>query len=331
MDSEPIRIGILGAARIAPGALIEPARARDDVRVVSVAARDPARAKAFAAEHGLDDFSASYGDLIARDDLDLIYCALPPDVHCRWTIAALEAGKAVLCEKPFALGESEARAMAAAAQRSGRTLIEGFHYRFHRMMRDAVALVSAGELGRIISAHVGVEYPIPRREGEPRWSRAHGGGALMDLGCYGVHALRSVLRSEPEVDWAAARMDLGVDVSTAAQLSFPGNVRASFFAAMDPPAPRTELIVIGTLGRLDIGGFVLPQRMGRSRITTGGVARDLPTEGPSSYAAQLDHVVAVLRGRERQLTGGEDAVCNMRAIEAIKRACAPAAGSPTGA
>ena len=109
-----IRIGILGAAKIAPPALIAPARKRDDCAVVCVAARDGERARAYAAEHGIPESLGSYDALIAHPGIDLIYNALPPHLHARLTIAALEAGKAVLCEKPFAMNAREAGAMAEA-------------------------------------------------------------------------------------------------------------------------------------------------------------------------------------------------------------------------
>jgi predicted dehydrogenase len=317
----PVRIGLLGAARIAPAALVEPARQRRDVRLVSVAARDPLRARAFADQHGFEDASVSYAELVTRDDIDLVYVALPPDRHCEWTIAALEAGKAVLCEKPFALDADEARLMVGTAARTGAVLIEAFHYRFHRLMREAVALVRGGAIGTPVTARAVVDFPIPRRDGEPRWSAAMGGGAMMDLGCYGVHGLRTLLGGEPEILSAQARLENGVDAATEARLLFPGGAEAELRTRMDPPAPFTEIVIDGRSGRLEIGGFVLPQRSGRLRLTAAGETREVPIEGPSSYAAQLEHVLAVLRGEERQLTGGEDAIATMRAVDRI-RACA---------
>jgi predicted dehydrogenase len=317
---EGVRIGLLGAARIAPAALVEPARERGDVRLVSVAARDPARARAFAETHGFETSSGSYRDLVERDDLDLVYVALMPDAHCEWTIAALEQGKAVLCEKPFALNAREATEMVEAARRSGKPLVEAFHYRFHGLMRDAVALVSSGAIGTPVRASASVEYPIPHRPGEPRWCAEHGGGAMMDLGCYALHALRTLLRGEPEILSAASRWLGDVDVATEARLLFPGGVQAEIRASMDPPAPSTSIEIEGTLGRLEVGGFVLPQRAGRLRLWREGQAQDLPVESGTSYRAQLDHMIDVMTGAAEPLTGGEDAIANMRAIGAVQAA-----------
>src|SRR6202167_6417851 len=115
----PIRIGVLGAARIAPAALIRPARHVADVEVVAVAARDRDRASAFAAKHRIGRVVGSYDELVADPDIDGVYNPLHNGLHGRWTMAALAAGKHVLCEKPFSANVDEARAVAAAVPGGG--------------------------------------------------------------------------------------------------------------------------------------------------------------------------------------------------------------------
>lgn len=318
MTARPVRIGILGAARIAPAAIIEPARERTDVRVALVAARHPARARRFAEEHGLEGIARDYAELVGREDLDLIYIALPPDRHCQWAIAALEAGRAVLCEKPFAIDSVEAQAMVDAALGAGGILIEGFHYRFHPLMQQAVTLVREDGIGEPRRATASVQYPITACEGEPRWSARHGGGAMMDLGCYAVHALRSLLGGEPDVVEAFARHSRGVDAETTARLRFSGDVEAVVHAAMDSDAPFSEIVIEGARGRLQINGFVLPHRSGRMQLTVDQEIHEIPIARETSYAAQLDHVLRVLRREEAQITGGEDAVANLRVIDRIR-------------
>ena len=132
-----LRIGILGAARIAPPALIQPARAIGGVEAVAVGASDAARAAAFAAEHGLSAFGTRE-DLLARNDLDMIYVALPPSDHAAWSIRALQTGKHVLCEKPFAMSAAETEAVQAAAAGAGKRVIEATHYRYHPLMARVV-------------------------------------------------------------------------------------------------------------------------------------------------------------------------------------------------
>ena len=230
-----IRIGILGAAKIAPPALINPARLRDDCEIVAVAARDSARAQAYAAENTIPDIAESYEALIARDDIDLIYNALPPHRHADLTIAALEAGKAVLCEKPFAMNAVEAARMADTAQRTGRVLIEAFHYRFHPAFQRVFDIVRSGRLGTIRRVDAAFDVTIPYRPGELRHTLEVGGGALMDLGCYPVHWVRTLVGTEPEIVSATAHCDRpSVDTSMAAELSFPGGEAGSIHTTMAP-------------------------------------------------------------------------------------------------
>ncbi|MEY2460695.1 MAG: hypothetical protein QOG30_2525, partial [Acidimicrobiaceae bacterium] len=123
----PLRIGILGAAKIAPPAMIKPARRVDEVEVVAVAARDKAKATKYATKHGIGRVYESYDALLADPDIDAVYNPLPNGLHGKWTIAALEAGKHVLCEKPFTMNAAEAEEVVAAAERTGRRVVEAFH------------------------------------------------------------------------------------------------------------------------------------------------------------------------------------------------------------
>ena len=315
---ETLRVGLLGAAGIAPDALLIPAAARPDVEVVCVAARDPERARLFAAKHAIPEVVADYAALVERDDLDLVYIALPPHLHRKWAIAALAAGRHVLCEKPFALDAGEAREMTAAAGQD-RKLIEAFHYRFHPLLRHVLELVQSRAIGRILSAEAWAEYPIPLRPDEPRWTAGLGGGALMDLGCYALHALRTLLASEPRVVTARQIEALGVDADAEAELLFPGNIPARVRASMRPSAPSTGIRLDGELGRIELRGFVLAHIGGTLTVSRHGAPPEVLTDRQTTYAAQLDHVVAVLRGDAVAVTGGTDAIANMQLIDDIRR------------
>ena len=311
-----IRIGILGASRIAPPALIAPARERDDVTLQAVAARDPSRARAYAEEHGIAEVADSYEALVARDDLNLIYNGLPASEHPRLTIMALEAGKAVLCEKPFCLDAAEARRMVDASKATGRPLIEAYHYRYHAVIRRAEALIRDGAIGKPVRAEAHFNAPIPRNPGELRWTRALGGGALMDLGCYPLHALRTLLGGEPTIVSAEGAFEDGVDASLSAELLIAG-VPAKIATSMVSEARGATLRIEGESGSLEIVNFIAPQFGCRFTLTREGKTEALDVSGPSTYAAQLDHVVAVMEERETPLTGGEDAVRQMEAIDAL--------------
>jgi len=311
-----IRIGILGAAKIAPPVVIAPSRDNPDFEVVAVAARDPDRAIAYAAEHQIPHVAMNYDALVRRGDINLVYNALPPAGHAQWTIAALEAGKDVLCEKPFAMNAAQVRRMNDAAVRTGKRLVEAFHYRHHIVMQRAVTIVRSGELGRLTNAEAFFDVPIPYREGELRWTREQGGGALMDLGCYPVHALRSVLGGEPKVLSASCVLEHGVDVSTTTALDFAG-VPASLSCSMKPERFGATLRLTGAQGSLEILNFVAPQLGCRFTVTVGGKSREEPTAGPATYVAQLAELGEVLLRGKAPLITNADSHGNMTAIDAI--------------
>ncbi len=314
-----LRIGLLGASKIAPKALLTPARDRDDVEIVAVAARDGVKARAYAAERAIPHAVEGYAALLERDDLDAVYDALPPAEHLEWSVRAAERGLAQLCEKPFALNAAHARTMVEAAAAAGRPLMEAMHSRFHAAFFRAEALVAQGVLGRILRARGVFDANIPYAPGELRWIRPLGGGSLMDLGCYPLHALRTLLKAEPQVLSAELDVRHGVDAAMRARLRF-GEVEAQVACSMVPENGGTyrRLTLEGDRARLDFDNFVSPQAGGRLTLThADGRVEDLPVDGPTSYAAQLDRFVAAATAGADPLTGGADAVAQMVAVDAI--------------
>lgn len=314
-----IRIGILGAAKIAPKAIISPAKKRSDCIVACVAARDETRAKAYAAEHAIPETAASYGALIARSDIDLIYNALPPHRHADLTIAALEAGKAVLCEKPFAMNAREARAMVEASDRSGRPLVEAFHYRFHPMFGEILKQLQSGAIGKLCAVRSEFSVAIKNRPGELRHDPALGGGALMDLGCYALHWARTVAGSEPEITVASARLSpQGADLETTAELKFAGGVTARVRTSMAEGQRFKALLAIqGSEGVLVAQNPLHPSLGHSITIRRGASVRRYSVDGLSTYDHQLAHMIDVMKTNAPPLTGGADAVANMALIDAI--------------
>jgi predicted dehydrogenase len=316
----PLRIGLLAASKIAVTAVIAPAKDRDDVAITAVAARDAARARAYAETHAIEAVADDYAGLIARDDVDVIYVGNPIAGHAEWTIRAAEAGKAVLCEKAFALNAEEARAMVAAARAANRPLLEAFHYRFHNVIRRAEAIVRSGELGRLTRANATFDGRIAYDPNEIRWRADQGGGALGDLGSYPAHALRTLIGAEPEVTRARIEMEHGVDAVTAADLRFPGDLEASLHCSMVAERFDASLTLTGERGELSIRNFIGPQMGCSFRVRIGEETRDEPTDGPTTYAAQLEHLVQVIRGDVAPLTGGDDAIANLALMDAIRAA-----------
>jgi predicted dehydrogenase len=223
-----MRIGVLGAARIAAAAIAAPARLTG-ARLVAVAARDRARAEAFAAEHGVERVLDSYADVLADPAVEAIYNPLANGLHGPWNLAAVEAGKHVLTEKPSASDAVEAREVRDAAARAGVLVMEGFHYLYHPVTRRLLEAVAAEEIGELRRVEVDMMIPPPP-DTDPRWSLAHAGGALMDVGCYGLHLHRVLGQwagGAPYVVDAEGRERAGhpgVDEWLDVELGFPGGV-----------------------------------------------------------------------------------------------------------
>ena len=314
----PVRIGVLGAARITPTALIKPARGNSEVVVAAVAARDVSRAQAFAAKHGIARVHDSYEALIADPDLDAIYNPLPTGLHGRWTRSALDAGKHVLCEKPFTANAAEAREVAELAAKSDRVVMEAFHYRYHPCALRVEEIIASGELGKLQRVEAHWCFWMPKFS-DNRYNYSLAGGALMDSGCYAVDMVRRFGGSTPEVVSAQAKLrGPEVDRAMTAELRFAGGHTGRVHCSMwSTDLPHFTVKVVGDRGELRLHPLIPFQRFS-VRSTTGKRVENFP--GRSTYAYQLDaFAAAVLRG-EPVKTTPEDAIENMTVIDAIYRA-----------
>jgi predicted dehydrogenase len=319
--SAQVRIGILGAANIAPMALIKPAKEGAEVVVTAVAARDSSRAEAFASKHGIARVHESYEALIADPDLDAVYNPLPNGLHGRWTRAALAAGKHVLCEKPFTANATEAREIAELAAQSDRVVMEAFHYRYHPLALRVEEIIASGELGKLERVQTAMCFPL-RKFSDIRYNYSLAGGATMDAGCYAVHMARTFGGGTPEVVSAQAKLrDPQVDRAMTAELRFAdghtGRVRCSMWSS---DLLRISARVVGEHGELSVLNPVLPQMFHRLSVRSADGKRVERFSRRPTYAYQLDaFAAAVLRG-EPVKTTPEDAVENMTVIDAIYRA-----------
>ncbi len=316
--TQPLRIGCLGAARIAPPALVRPAREVPDAIFASVAARDPVRARKFAAKHGIPRVHESYDALIADPDLDAIYNPLPNGLHFEWTVKALEAGKHVLCEKPMASNADEATRMAEAADEADRVLVEAFHWRYHPLAARMKEIVESGELGAVRHVEAALCFPMPI-PGDIRYRWDLGGGATMDAGCYAINIVRFLAGAEPEVVRAEAKCSSpNVDRRMEAELRFEdgrtGRILCSLFSST---LLKIQARVIGDAGELRVFNPVAPHLYHRLRVKTGAGTRAERVAGDATYTHQLRAFVEHVRGGARMPSDERDAIANMRVIDAV--------------
>jgi predicted dehydrogenase len=317
-EESPLRIGILGAARIVPTALVAPARRVPEVTLAAVAARDTTRAAAFAKRHGIERVLASYDALLDDPAIDAVYVPLPNALHCAWTLRALAAGKHVLCEKPLASNAREAQEMAAAAARAGRVLMEAFHWRYHPLAARIVALATGGTLGKVQRIETSMCIPLPL-PGNIRYDLALGGGATMDTGCYAIHMLRHLAGAEPAIVRAEARLSShDVDRCMEAEMTFSdgrtGRMQCSLFSArlLDISAR-----VVGDRGEMRVLNPVAPQYYHRLVVRTPDGKRVERVPGHATYEHQLRAFADAVRTGVTPITGPADAIANMRVIDAV--------------
>lgn len=318
----PLRIGVLGASRIAEVAIVGPA-AELGHRLVAVAARDRGRAETFADKYGVERVLDSYQDVIDDAHVDMIYNPLANALHAPWNLAAIAAGKPVLSEKPFARDHSEAVRVARAAEAAGVPVLEGFHYFFHPVTRRAFRLAGDGELGEIRRVEVRMAMPAPGDD-DPRWSLDLAGGALMDLGCYGLHIMRSLGRlglGNPSVTRSRAELrSPGVDARCDVEFEFPNGATGLSTNSMVAPGYSFTLKIIGSAGEAFVHDFIHPADDDRLTLTTaGGTTVERHGTRPS-YSHQLDAFAAHVQGGAPLPFGVDDAVANMALVDAAYRA-----------
>jgi predicted dehydrogenase len=299
-----------------------------EVEVTAVAARDPRRAAAFAAKHHIPRQLSSYQALIEDPDVDAVYNPLPNGLHAEWTLKALEAGKHVLCEKPFTANAAEARTVAEAAKDSGLVVMEAFHYRYHPLaarMQEAVQ-----SLGTIRSVSASLCFPLPRF-GDIRYDYGLAGGAMMDAGVYPLTCLRLLGPSEPTVVSARAKKrSPEIDRAMSVDLSFEGGATGHLECSMwSHRLLQIQARVTGDRGELKVFNFVAPHMRNRLTVTVDGRKHSERVPGDPTYTYQLRAFAgAVLRG-EPFPTTPEDAVTTMSLVDDIYTAAGmPLRGSP---
>ena len=305
--------GIISTARI-NDLILAGARQSDRVRMVAVASRDRDRAEAYSREHGLERGYGSYEELLGDPGIEAVYISLPNAFHVEWSIRALRAGKHVLCEKPFTRQPREVESAFDVAEQEGRLLTEAFMWRHHPQIRRLQELLGEGAIGELKLVRSVHSFTA----GDPRDIRLLtelDGGALMDVGCYCIHAAR-LLAGEPErVYGEAVRNEAGVDVRVAGTMRFANGVVSQFEAGLDLPV-REELEAVGTHGSLRLSdpwhGFSPHLELRRD-----GSVEEIALEPADSYRLELEDLSDAILGHGEPLLGRQDALGQARTLEAL--------------
>ena len=319
--------GLLSTARI-NREILAGAEGSDSTAVVAVASRDSARAAAYAREHGIERSYGSYEALLEDPGVDAVYISLPNGMHVEWTLRALEAGKHVLCEKPFSRFPEEVERAFDLADSAGLVLSEGFMWRHHPQTAKLTQLVAEGAIGslRVVRAAFSFQLAGVHGADDARFRPELDGGSLMDVGCYCVSAIR-LLAGEPErVQAEQVVGPSGVDVLFAATLRCPGDVVAHFDCGFVLPF-RDELEVVGSDGSLFIDD-PWHIRTPSIELRRDGEVERIPVAAANSYQLELENVGAAIRGEAPLLLGRADALGQARMLEALYRSAEAAASAP---
>jgi len=344
-SQKPLKFGILGAANIAPNALILPARSHPEVVVYAVAARRKEKAEAFAKKYGIEKAYGSYEELISDPEVGVVYNPLPNMLHYEWTMKALLAGKHVLNEKPSADTAEETREMFDLAEEKGLVLLDAYHYRFHPAIHRVKEILESKEVGAI--KNISVKMLLPGGffgDDDIRFDYTLGGGAMMDLGCYAMNCIQ-YLSSSTEASVvsvthehfvprsAPADYVKNVDRRTDAKLELANGVTASLTCDLGMPLtwgfipkfPQIQVVVDCELGSIDMFNFVMPTLYHSITVKIRGghtrVEKEYKGHGEewwSTYRYQLDALVDRLRGRETKTwLSKEESVVVMEWIEQV--------------
>jgi predicted dehydrogenase len=326
---EPVRWGILGAAGIAESSFLPALRGTGEGRAVVVGAREGPRAERWAAEFGVDHGVEGYGSVLDDRAVEAVYIPLPNSLHAGWAIAALEAGKAVFCEKPLCGSVEQTEHVLAAARAGDGLLWEAFVFPFHEQMARARSFIADGSIGELREIWARFHFVLDDPD-DIRMSAPLAGGATQDVGCYPIRLARLLFDVEPELSRvsADAAWSAGVDVELWGTLPFGGDRRLQFSCGFRS-AYDTFARVIGTVGELRMTNPFHPDPGDTLElIRDGHVVSQEPAmpSGERSFTPAIRHIHRVLRGEEEPMhLAVDEALGNARAVAAMLDAAAPTA------
>lgn len=316
----PVQWGVLSVSGHYRLRVQIPVRESELLTMKAIASRSAEKAAAAAEEFGIEHSFGTYEELLADPDIQAVYIPLPNHMHAQWVRKAADAGKHILCEKPFSLDAAETEAAIAYAEGKGVKVMEAFMYKLHSQWLRAAELVRIGEIGTIHAVNVFFTYN--NRDPENIRNRKEaGGGALLDIGCYAVSASRLIMGREPVRAVSLIRNDpaFGTDVLTSALLDF-GDARASFTVGTQTfPFQRVE--VLGSRGALTvhIPFNMYPDVPARLTVTTGVGTREIEFEPEDQYARLFEEFSIAVAEDLPVPIPSRDAVLNQKVLDAVAR------------
>jgi D-xylose 1-dehydrogenase (NADP+, D-xylono-1,5-lactone-forming) len=316
--NDKIGWGILGCARIARKALIPGILASANSRLVALASRDQHVARRWATEFGIPKAYGSYAELLADPEVDAVYIPLPNELHKVWTVYAAEAGKHVLCDKPLARDAAEAEEMVACCRQRGVRLMEGFMWRHQPRTGQVLAMIGRGDIGQLRLVRCSFSFDIDRTDW--RLDSSRGGGALRDIGCYGVNTCRLFCDAEPTAVHATAHHGpTGVDMTLAAILQFPGDVLGQIDCSFEVPY-RCHYEIVGTEGTIEAPRAYQPSESPIILLRRGDTCETVPAIPGNQYTRMVDHFNNAIRFGRPIDKPAEDGLANIRVLDAIAAA-----------
>jgi D-xylose 1-dehydrogenase (NADP+, D-xylono-1,5-lactone-forming) len=314
-SGETVRWGILGTGDIT-NSFLEHAREARDAEFVAVGSRSPERAEAFAKTNGFERAHGSYEALLADPDVDAIYITVPNSLHHRWTMAALEAGKHVLCEKPYTRRPAEVTEAWDAAAANGLCVMEAFMWRHLRQARRLRELLA--EIGEVRAIRATFSFVIDSLD-DVRLAKELDGGSLMDVGCYCVNGARLLAQREPVRVYGVQLLGpSGVDVRFTGLLDFGDGLAATIHAGFD--ADHRSLEAIGSKGMVRrVGNWGGPAELWLDD-------RLVESDDVDPYLGEVQNLTDTILGRAEPLLGRADALGQARTLEALYRSAETATG-----
>lgn len=314
--------GILGCARISRRGLIPGVQGSKSGNLAAIASRSEHTAKAWAEEFSIPRAYGSYEALIADPQIDAVYIPLPNELHKDWAFKAADSGKHILCEKPLAIDAREAAEMVAYCQVRKVVLMEAFMWRHQPRTKGVLDLIETGAVGEVRLVRSSFSFPIDMSDW--RLDASRGGGALWDVGCYGVSTARLFAGGEPTAIEAQAHFGpTGVDLTLTAALKFPNNVLALVDCSFEQPF-RCVYEVVGTHGVIEVPDAYVPPQKPTARLRTRSGENSLEADreqtltfdGRNQYACMVDAFhQAISQGRLEPPS--EDGLAQMKALDAI--------------